>query len=207
VQFTCMDHSHFLLAMCVSVHIGLLTQSAILIQNQAKHDKPGFSFSGIKLDPTSDTPGGSIDPPCKDCTVYKAMANFAYKDGKQADVDTGVYTHHIIISDFSGKNQLMPPVMAPFCPDGSMISALPPMGGMGKKDAGAANPAMGGMSHGGASPARAPKAPAVSYILPIEDVSCLWMKAHFDLECYLIQTSRWRSSCLLHGWHVPQWSF
>jgi hypothetical protein len=91
------------------------------------------------------------------------MANFAYKDGKQADVDTGVYTHHIIISDFSGKMQLMPPVMAPFCPNGGMISAVPPMGGMGKKDAGgaAASPAMGGMSHGGAPPAPAPKASAV----------------------------------------------
>jgi hypothetical protein len=89
------------------------------------------------------------------------MANFAYKDGKQADVDTGVYTHHIILADFSGKSQLMPPVQGPFCPGGGMISPIPPMGQMGgSKPATAGAPAMGGMSHGGAAPAPKPAAPA-----------------------------------------------
>ena len=123
---------------------------------QATHAKTGFGSSGIKLDPNSDTPGGAIEPPCKDCTVYKAMANFAYKDGKQADVANGVYTHHIILADLSGKMQLGMPVNPPKCANGAVISPIPPMGGMGPKASGgattpAAKPAAGGMaamSHG-----------------------------------------------------------
>jgi hypothetical protein len=82
------------------------------------------------------------------------MANFAFKDGKQADVADGVYIHHIIIADFAGKSQLMPPVQAPTCPGGGVISAIPPMGGMGPKAAGSTTPTKGtsgsmtGMSHG-----------------------------------------------------------
>jgi hypothetical protein len=122
---------------------------------KAKHAATGFSSTGIKLDPNSDTPGGGIIPPCSDCTVHKAMANFAYKNGTQADVANGVYTHHIIIADFAGKSQIMPPVMAPFCKNGGQISPIPPMTGMGPKPpttASASQPmAMGGMSHGGHS--------------------------------------------------------
>ncbi|KAF2399482.1 hypothetical protein EJ06DRAFT_53637 [Trichodelitschia bisporula] len=124
----------------------------------AKHAATGFSSSGIKLDPNSDTPGGAIEPPCKGCTVLKAVANFAYKDGKQADIANGVYTHHIIIADFAGKSQLMPPVNPPRCANGAVISPIPPMSGMGPKPPGAAEaPAggMAGMSHGGAAPAPA----------------------------------------------------
>jgi hypothetical protein len=128
---------------------------------QATHAATGFSTSGIKLDPNSDTPGGAIEPPCKDCTVYKAMANFAYKDGKQADVANGVYTHHIILADLSGKMQLNMPVNPPKCGNGAVITPIPPMGGMGPTAAGgSATPAAGGMagmSHGAAAPAPATK--------------------------------------------------
>jgi hypothetical protein len=55
------------------------------------------------------------------------MANFAYKDGSQADVANGVYVHHIIIADYSGKMQLMPPVSGYRCPKGGSISPMPPM--------------------------------------------------------------------------------
>ncbi|KAE9967506.1 hypothetical protein EG328_008157 [Venturia inaequalis] len=126
-----------------------------LAASNATHAKTGISGSGLKLDPNSDTPGGAIEPPCKDCTVYKAMANFAYKDGKQADVANGVYVHHIILADLSGKMQLMPPVNPPRCKNGAMISPIPPMDGMGPKPAGGtAKPAgtpggAGGMQHGG----------------------------------------------------------
>jgi hypothetical protein len=123
----------------------------------SKHGATGFSSSGIKLDPNSDTPGGAIEPPCKDCTVLKAMANFAFADGKQAEVADGVYIHHIIIADYGGKSQLMMPVQPPMCPKGGMITPMPPMMGMGgSKPAtasgttgapAAANP-MAGMSHG-----------------------------------------------------------
>ncbi|QDS68553.1 hypothetical protein FKW77_010920 [Venturia effusa] len=125
--------------------------------SNATHGKTGFSTSGIKLDPNSDTPGGAIEPPCKDCTVHKAVANFAYKDGKQADVANGVYTHHIIVADLSGKTQLNPPVFPPRCKNGAMISSVPPMTGMGPKAAGGtstpattkpATGSMAGMSHG-----------------------------------------------------------
>jgi hypothetical protein len=70
---------------------------------QATHSAPGLR-EGIKLDPNSDAINGMIAPPCKDCTVIKAVANLAYKDGRQADVGTGVYTHHIIITQVSCCN-------------------------------------------------------------------------------------------------------
>jgi hypothetical protein len=146
-----MARSSYLQAM----HVPLSRNNLVLITNesQATHAKTGFGSSGIKLDPNSDTPGGAIEPPCKDCTVYKAMANFAYKDGKQADVANGVYTHHIILADLSGKMQLGMPVNPPKCANGAVISSIPPMGGMGPKPAGtdAAKPAaagMAGMNHG-----------------------------------------------------------
>lgn len=63
------------------------------------------------------------------------MANFAYADGKQADVANGVYIHHIIVADFSGKMQVMPPVSGYMCAKGGMISSVPPMTGMGPKKA------------------------------------------------------------------------
>jgi hypothetical protein len=69
---------------------------------KAKHDGPGFK-NGIKLDPASDALSGPIAPPCSNCTVLKAVANLAYKDGKQADVGNGVYTHHIIIMQVRWK--------------------------------------------------------------------------------------------------------
>ena len=72
---------------------------------KAKHDAPGFR-SGIKLDPASDALSGPITPPCSNCTVLKAVANLAYKDGRQADVGNGVYTHHIIIMQESWKSRL-----------------------------------------------------------------------------------------------------
>lgn len=75
------------------------------------------------------------------------MANFAYKDGKQADVANGVYTHHIILADLSGKMQVPMPVAPPKCKNGATISPIPPMGGMGPKGANGAG-GMAGMSHG-----------------------------------------------------------
>ncbi|TLD25685.1 hypothetical protein E2P81_ATG09342 [Venturia nashicola] len=133
--------------------------------SNATHGPTGMGTSGIKLDPNSDTPGGGIEPPCKDCTVFKVMANFAYKDGRQADVANGVYTHHIILADLSGKGQLMPPVNPPKCTNGAVLSPMPPMGAMGPKSPGGtttpANGApaaggMAGMSHGGHSRRSAP---------------------------------------------------
>jgi hypothetical protein len=51
----------------------------------------------IKLDRNADNFSGKISRPCSDCTILKATANFAYKDGKQVDVGNGVYTHHILM--------------------------------------------------------------------------------------------------------------
>jgi hypothetical protein len=76
------------------------TEFPILRCRKAKHSGPGLA-NGIKLDPNSDLVGGPISPPCSNCTVLKAVANWAYSDGKQADVGTGVYTHHIIMSQAS----------------------------------------------------------------------------------------------------------
>jgi hypothetical protein len=83
-------------------------------------------LSGIKLDPNSDSIGGAIVPPCQDCTVYKAIANFAYENGTQADVTQGVYTHHIIIADIGGKVQLDMPISAPKCKNG--VTLMPGAG-------------------------------------------------------------------------------
>lgn len=116
--------------------------------SQDKHGKTGFGSSGIKLDPNSDTPGGTIAPPCKDCTVLKAVANFAFKNGTLADTAHGIYEHHIIIVDLGGKAQLMMPVDPPKCKNGAKISSLPPMGGMGgSSPAKGAAGGMAGMSH------------------------------------------------------------
>ncbi|KAF2669195.1 hypothetical protein BT63DRAFT_424927 [Microthyrium microscopicum] len=88
----------------------------------ATHAGPGFS-NGIKLDPSSDVLNGWISPPCTDCTVLKAVANLAYKNGTQADVGTGVYTHHIIISQV-GRPQLIPPIFPVSC-NSSLSGAKP----------------------------------------------------------------------------------
>jgi hypothetical protein len=72
---------------------------------KATHGGIGLS-NGIKLDPNSDTLASYISPPCTDCTILKAMANLAYKDGRQADVGTGIYTHHIIMVQVSRLIQM-----------------------------------------------------------------------------------------------------
>jgi hypothetical protein len=55
-------------------------------------------MGGIKLDANSDTINANLLSPCTNCTVLKAIANLAYKDGTPADVGSGVYTHHIIMT-------------------------------------------------------------------------------------------------------------
>jgi hypothetical protein len=64
------------------------------------------------------------------------VANFAYENGTQADVKTGVYTHHIIIPDLGGKSQIIPPIAPPKCKNGATLSPVPPMSGMTPKKAG-----------------------------------------------------------------------
>jgi hypothetical protein len=75
------------------------------------------------------------------------MANFAYENGTQVDVANGVYIHHIIITDFSGKSQLMPPVIPPICSNGAIISPMPPMTGMAPKTPGGEKTGMDSMGH------------------------------------------------------------
>ena len=55
-------------------------------------------MGGIKLDANSDNINANLVSPCTNCTVLKAIANLAYKDGTLADVGSGVYTHHIIMT-------------------------------------------------------------------------------------------------------------
>jgi hypothetical protein len=111
----------------------------------------------MKLDAASDIFNSMIAGVCQDCTVLNAQANLAYKDGKMADASTGVYVHHIILSNF-GRPMIMPPVN-------------PSMGGAscaGKGAKGAAPKAgsggMAGMAHGSAGMKRQapPKAPKPS---------------------------------------------
>jgi hypothetical protein len=64
---------------------------------QASHATPGL-LGGIKLDPSSDNINANLVSPCTNCTVLKAIANLAYRDGSQADVGSGIYTHHIIMT-------------------------------------------------------------------------------------------------------------
>lgn len=96
-----------------------------LQSSTAKHAPPSINGLGIKLDPNSDTLSENIEAPCKDCTVHNAVASFAFQDGKPADTRTGVYQHHLIIVDFSGKLQLTPPVKPPQCSNGFKIAPLP----------------------------------------------------------------------------------
>lgn len=60
--------------------------------------------------------------------VLKAVASLAYADGKPADVASGVYSHHIIMTQF-GRKQLMMPIQPPAC----MFSNLGSFFGSGSK--------------------------------------------------------------------------
>ncbi|KAF2400927.1 hypothetical protein EJ06DRAFT_521587 [Trichodelitschia bisporula] len=113
--------------------------------SNSTHAAPGLS-GGIKLDPNSDTLGGMVSPPCTDCTVLKAIANLAYKDGKQADVATGVYTHHIIMSQTKfGRKQLFMPLNPPKCPGGGMFGMN--MGGMMSTSKSVPSPSSAALAH------------------------------------------------------------
>ncbi|QDS72520.1 hypothetical protein FKW77_000157 [Venturia effusa] len=63
----------------------------------------------LKLDPTSDLL-------CQNCMVLKAQADLADRDGKKMDIASGVYSHHIIITN-RGQAMVMPPAMI-MCPNG-----------------------------------------------------------------------------------------
>jgi hypothetical protein len=71
------------------------------------------------------------------------MANFAYENGTQADVKTGVYTHHIIIPELGGKSQVEMPIAPPRCKNGAILSPAPSMVGMTPKKAGSRRRSIG----------------------------------------------------------------
>jgi hypothetical protein len=71
--------------------------------------------------------------------VLYAQADLAKKDGTKADIGSGVYSHHLIMTDI-GHPMVAPPVMV-MCPNGRPGSMLPPMMPAPKKDG-----AAGGMS-------------------------------------------------------------
>src|SRR5437868_5782646 len=82
---------------------------------------------------------------CKNCMVLYAQADLAKKDGTKADIGSGVYSHHPIMTDI-GHPMVAPPVMV-MCPNGLPGSLLPPLMPAPKKSGG--TPAAMGGGHAG----------------------------------------------------------
>jgi hypothetical protein len=74
--------------------------------------------------------------------VLYAQADLAKKDGTKADIGSGVYSHHLIMTDI-GHPMVAPPVMV-MCPNGRPGSMLPPLMPPPKKSSGGAPAAMAG---------------------------------------------------------------
>ncbi len=98
----------------------------------------------LKLDPNSDIISSGVNGLCKNCMVLYAQADLAKKDGTKADIGSGVYSHHLIMTDI-GHPMVAPPVMV-MCPNGRPGSMMPPLMPAPKRGGGAAAPA--GMSGG-----------------------------------------------------------
>jgi hypothetical protein len=79
--------------------------------------------------------------------VLYAQADLAKKDGAKVDIGSGVYSHHIIITNF-GHSMVAPPVFS-VCPNGRMGSMLPPLmpPPKGSKSGSESKGGMGGVSH------------------------------------------------------------
>src|ERR1700744_229809 len=74
--------------------------------------------------------------------VLYAQADLAKKDGTKADIGSGVYSHHLIMTDI-GHPMVAPPVMV-MCPNGRPGSLLPPLMPSPKKSGGAPAAMAGG---------------------------------------------------------------
>jgi hypothetical protein len=77
--------------------------------------------------------------------VLYAQADLAKKDGTKADIGSGVYSHHLIMTDI-GHPMVAPPVMG-ICPNGRPFSMMPPLMPAPKKTGGA--PAVMSGGHAG----------------------------------------------------------
>jgi hypothetical protein len=112
---------------------------------KASHTPTGFT---LKLDPNSDIISSGVNGICNNCMVLYAQADLAKKDGSKADIGSGVYSHHVIVTNV-GHSMVAPPVLT-ICPNGRKGSLLPPLMPSPKrsKSGSDAKGSMSGMSHG-----------------------------------------------------------
>jgi hypothetical protein len=78
--------------------------------------------------------------------VLYAQADLAKQDGTKADIGSGVYSHHLIMTDV-GHPMVAPPVMV-MCPNGRPGSMMPPLMPSPKKSGSAAAAAGASGGHG-----------------------------------------------------------
>jgi hypothetical protein len=64
----------------------------------------------FKLDANSDAFNMFISGFCTDCMVLSAQGKVVDQDGKKLDIDKGVYTHHVLMTDI-GKQAFLNPAM------------------------------------------------------------------------------------------------
>jgi hypothetical protein len=97
----------------------------------------------LKLDSNSDLLTGSIKGFCKDCMILWAKVDLAHKDGSKANIGSGIYSHHLIMTNY-GHPFVLPPSFIT-CPNGMPGTMMPPVMSASKdgKPGG-----MSGMSHG-----------------------------------------------------------
>jgi hypothetical protein len=81
---------------------------------------------------------------CKNCMVLWSQVDLAKKDGSKADIGSGVYSHHLIMTNF-GHPFVMPPIYIT-CPNGMPGLMMPPV--MASPKGTKADASGGGMSHG-----------------------------------------------------------
>jgi hypothetical protein len=67
------------------------------------------------LDPNSDLIQTSLSL-CRDCIVLWTQADIGDKDGNKFDLNSGIYNHHILSTDYGRK--MVPPPIVSRCADG-----------------------------------------------------------------------------------------
>lgn len=115
------------------------------------HTAPPTSF---KLDPNSDLLTGKLAGLCSNCMILEAKADIANADGSKVDIASGVYSHHVIMTDI-GRTPVRPNIKA-ICKNGKpggfnfqLMGGM--MGSKGAKSPSSGSAAMPGMAHSGHS--------------------------------------------------------
>lgn len=89
-----------------------------------KAAKSGGGLSGGTMDPNGYSVVGSMSNICKGCTVLAGKVDVVFENGTRADLQSGIYLHHLVAIDMSKKA----PPFVKNCP-GIASSISPFLGG------------------------------------------------------------------------------